>query len=111
MTADGDVVFVEIFIEVVMRLRIEIADVIDTNTFCRKLLLRFLCDLPQFLLSSTMVAHDKDVLETVDRHAFDHSVIDGLEDLLRQGDAARRCFTEPACIHSERQGRRNKSIP
>src|SRR5262245_19707576 len=96
-------VLVKVFIEIVMRLRIEIADVVHVNTFRRKFFVLFLGNLPHLLLSTTMITHDKDVLETVSRHAFDLGHIDSFEYFGWKRNTARRGFTESTRIHSKRR--------
>src|SRR5262245_66637151 len=96
-------VLVKIFIEIVMRLRIEIAYAVHANALRSTFFVLFLCNLPHLLLSTTMIAHDKDILETVDRHAFDLGHIDSFEYFGWKRNTARRGLTESTRINSKRR--------
>src|SRR5262249_13931557 len=57
MTANWKLVLVEVKIDVVVRLRIEVADVVHANALRRKFFVLFVCYLAHLLLAAAMVAH------------------------------------------------------
>src|SRR5262249_59705650 len=57
MTANWKFVLVEVKLDVVVRLRIEVADVVHANALRRKFFVLFVCYLAHLLLAAAMVAH------------------------------------------------------